>query len=71
MNLYLKALKNINLGILNKLIIPFPPTNEQKCIVEKVDQLMKLCDGLEEQVKENKKNSDLLMDAILREAFKQ
>ncbi|MFC1787156.1 restriction endonuclease subunit S [Halobacteriota archaeon] len=61
-------------NIINKLkwasiLFPLPPLNEQKRIVQKVDQLMKLCDELEEQVKENQKNSELLMEAVLREAF--
>ena len=50
-------------------LVPLPPLNEQKRIVERVDQLMKLCDELEEKVQENQKNTDLLMEAVLREAF--
>jgi hypothetical protein len=30
---------------------------------------MKLCDELEEKVKENQNNSELLMKAVLKEAF--
>ena len=52
-----------------KTIFALPPLPEQIRIVEKVDQLMKLCDELEEKVKENQKNSELLMEAVLREAF--
>lgn len=52
-----------------KILIGIPPLNEQKRIVEKVDQLIKFCDELETQVKENQKNSELLMEAVLREAF--
>lgn len=48
---------------------PLPPLPEQKRIVTKVDELMKFCDELEEQVKENKKSSELLMGAILSESF--
>lgn len=50
-------------------IFPLPPLEEQKRIVAKVEELMKLCDELEEKTKENQKKSELLMDAILREAF--
>jgi restriction endonuclease S subunit len=49
--------------------VPLPPQAEQKRIVEKIDQLMKLCDELDEKVKESQKNTKLLMDAVLREAF--
>ena len=52
-----------------EIIFPLPPLNEQKRIVEKVDQLMKLCDELESQVKKNQTNSEKLMGAVLREAF--
>jgi type I restriction enzyme, S subunit len=50
-------------------LVSVPPLNEQKRIVEKIDQLMKLCDELEEQVKKNQTNSEKLMNAVLREAF--
>ena len=59
----------LNLTDMPKLIIPIPPLNEQKRIVEKIDQLMKLCDELKIKVKENQKNANLLMEAVLREAF--
>lgn len=51
--------------------IPFPllSLSEQKRIVEKIDKLMALCDELEIKVKENQKNSELLMEVILKEAF--
>jgi len=52
-----------------KALFPLAPFSEQKCIVEKVDRLMELCDELEKQVKENQKNSESLMNAVLREAF--
>lgn len=50
-------------------LLPLPPLAEQKRIVEKVDALMKLCNQLEAQVKENQKNSEALMNSVLREAF--
>ena len=59
----------VALNFFRNHIFSLPPLPEQKRIVQKVDQLMKLCDELEEQVKENQKNSELLMEAVLREAF--
>jgi len=50
-------------------ILGLPPISEQIRIVQKVDQLMQLCDQLESQVKNNQKNSEALMNAVLREAF--
>ena len=60
---------NVNGVSLSNLKYALPPLPEQHHIVQKVDQLMKLCDELEEKVKENQKNSELLMEAVLREAF--
>ncbi len=51
------------------IIIGLPPFAEQKRIVDKVDQLMKLCDELEEKIRENQKNSEFLIEAVLKEAF--
>ena len=64
------AIKNIpSMVILKKMVIPLPPLSEQKRIVEKVDSLMKMCDELELRINENKKSSELLMGAVLKESF--
>lgn len=60
---------NLNTDIIRNTLVPLPPLPEQKRIVQKVDKLMKLCDGLEQQVNENKKNAELLVDTVLREIF--
>ena len=59
----------INTPQIKNLIIPSPPLPEQKRIVAKVDELMSLCDRLEEQINESKDNADVLMQAVLKEAF--
>ncbi len=51
------------------LVVGLPPLSEQLRIVEKVHQIIKLCDELEGKVKENQKNSELLIEAVLKEAF--
>ena len=48
---------------------PLPPLAEQKRIVGKVDELMKLCDELEEQLRRSKEESERLMQAVLHEVF--
>jgi restriction endonuclease S subunit len=59
----------INLGILKIILFPLPPVNEQQRIVKKVEELMRLCDELEEKVSENQEHSNLLMETVLKEAF--
>jgi type I restriction enzyme, S subunit len=49
--------------------IPIPPLTEQKVILAKVDQLMKLCDGLEQQIQQSKKETEALMQAVVQEAL--
>lgn len=63
------AQKNINLGIINMLSFPLPPHDEQKAIVVKVERLFALCDQLEIQISQNQIHADLLMRAVLKEAF--
>jgi len=62
---------NISQNDMRNFPIPIPPLNEQKRIVEKVDQLMALCDELEKNIEQSKKDSELLMQSILQEAFKE
>jgi type I restriction enzyme S subunit len=59
-------LSNITLSTLE---IPLPPISEQKEIVKKVDELMSLCDLLEKQCLETKRNSENLMKSVLSEVF--
>jgi type I restriction enzyme, S subunit len=49
--------------------IPLPPLEEQKAIVEKVEFLMQKCQALEEEIKTSEANSQMLMQAVLKEAF--
>ncbi|MGV8914666.1 MAG: restriction endonuclease subunit S [Kaistella sp.] len=50
-------------------IIPLPPLEEQKAIVEKVNALMLLCDQLEQEVENSKYLNEQLMKSVLREVF--
>lgn len=51
--------------------IGLPPLSEQKRIVQKVSELMMLCDELEKQVMGNQTNSAKLMNTIFKETFAQ
>jgi len=48
---------------------PLPPLAEQHRIVEKVDELMALCDELEGRINTNTTNSRQLLEATLHEAL--
>jgi type I restriction enzyme S subunit len=45
--------------------IPFPPIDEQKRIVEKISELMALCDQLEQQTESSLDAHNLLVDTLL------
>ncbi|MFH0897209.1 MAG: restriction endonuclease subunit S [Candidatus Bathyarchaeota archaeon] len=64
-----KQRHGLNMKIIGNMLVAIPPSKEQVHIVKKVNQLLKLCDELEEKVNENQKNSELLMEAVLKEAF--
>ena len=63
------TIKNLSLKAMNDFPVPLPPIAEQHRIVSKVDQLMHLCDELETQLNQSKKDSEMLMQAVLQEAF--
>ncbi|MFK4317512.1 type I restriction enzyme S subunit [Bacillus sp. RC145] len=60
---------NVGIKSIKQFFIPLPPLNEQKRIVEKVNQLMSLCNELEENIEQSKQESENLMKAVLQEAF--
>ena len=54
-----------------KSLYPLPPLQEQKEIVKKIENLFKICDELETQIEASKKSSEQLIEAVLKEAFKE
>ena len=63
------AQKNINLGALTEVPIPLPPLAELHRIVAKVDELMALCDRLEESLATGCDTRGHLLDTILHDAL--
>jgi len=59
------ARANLSMGNISKFIIPLPPLNEQKRIVEKVDYLMGLCDQLSNGLKDQEEVSERLLSAVV------
>ncbi|EON77204.1 Type I restriction-modification system, specificity subunit S [Lunatimonas lonarensis] len=54
---------------MDNILIGLPEEEEQKAIVEKVDSLMKKCRALEEEISQSEQHAQMLMQAVLKEAF--
>ncbi|MCF1192499.1 restriction endonuclease subunit S [Mangrovimonas sp. AS39] len=63
------AMPKINQAELSMIVVPVPPLEEQKTIVEKVNSLMALCDSLEEHIDNSQTQIEQLMQSCLREVF--
>lgn len=48
---------------------PVPPLEEQKAIVVKVETLMQKCSALEQEITQSEQHANMLMQAVLKEAF--
>ncbi|WP_394297342.1 restriction endonuclease subunit S [Methanosarcina sp. 1.H.T.1A.1] len=57
---------NLNGPKLKNSLIPLPPLAEQKRIVEKVEQLMGLCDKLELKLRKEREDSEKLMETVVK-----
>src|SRR5438093_2885070 len=60
------AQKNINVSILQEVLIPLPPLEEQRRIVAKVNQLTALRDELETKLRQAEADSEELMNAAVQ-----
>ena len=59
----------VSLGQLRALVIALPPKQEQRRIVEKLDQLLLLCDKLENYLKEANQLKKKIADALVEQAL--
>jgi type I restriction enzyme S subunit len=68
-----KSTKQTELGVekARNILIPLPSFYEQKAIVKKVETLMQKLDKLEVEISQNQKTADMLMQAVLKEAFEK
>ena len=62
---------NIKIPTLENLLFPMPPLEEQKRIVQKVDELMHYCNELEASIKESESQNEKLLQQVLREALRK
>jgi type I restriction enzyme S subunit len=54
---------------MERLEVPLPPLAEQHRIVAKIDELMALCDQLEQQLNQADQQRRRLLEALLAEAL--
>ena len=59
------GINNLNKKALDNLLVPVPPIEEQHRIVQKVDELMALCDRLEQQTSDQLEAHETLVDTLL------
>jgi type I restriction enzyme S subunit len=58
--------EGLSMNRLKEFLIPIPPLEEQKRIVEKVEQLMGLCDELEAKLRKAREDSEKLMETVVK-----
>ncbi len=59
------TIKNVSLKTMREFCVPLPPLSEQQRLVEKIDQLMKLCDTLEQRIATASGKQTELLDAVM------
>ncbi len=63
------SMKNVTRDNIKALLIPVPPIYEVEEIILMVEKLFICCDKLEQQINKSQQDSELLMQAVLKEAF--
>ena len=61
--------QTFNSTSLANMVFPLPPKEEQKAIVKKVESLMQKVSAMEDEIKKSEENAQMLMQAVLKEAF--
>ena len=56
---------NVNATSLKSFILPLPPLAEQKRIVAKVDELMKLCDQVEANLRQQQQKAEAFVGSVV------
>lgn len=65
------AQPSLSMGTIRDIDFPIPPIEEQKAIVAKVEALMEKCTALEQQITQSEVHTQMLMQAVLKEAFEE
>lgn len=61
---------NVGIKSIQEFAIPLPPLAEQHRIVAKVDELMAVCDSLQKQLAESRKQEGCLADTLIQASLK-
>lgn len=64
-----KSMPKITQEVVLNTLIPIPPLVEQERIIAKLEKLMKVCDELEQNIKQGIRNVDMLLQTALKEAL--
>ncbi len=59
------TMPKISQGTLRSLPVPLPPFAEQRRIVTKIDQLMSMCDALEQRIDAARETQSAMLDAMM------
>lgn len=61
--------KHVNVKDIVESLVALPPLTEQHHIVQKLDEIMQICDALEASIKESTEQNEKLLQQVLREAL--
>ncbi|MBI3137726.1 MAG: restriction endonuclease subunit S [Sphingobacteriales bacterium] len=64
-----KSMPKINQGVVLNTMIPLPPLNEQYRIVDKIINIMTLCDDLQQSIQLSREQNELLLQQVLKETL--
>lgn len=59
------GISNMSGKSLASIVIPLPPVYEQKRIVKKIDQLMRMCDDLDKQIDASEEKQTALLNSVM------
>ncbi len=60
---------NLNLGIVKKTIVPFPPFSEQQLLVDELESKLTVCYKIEETISQSLQQAETLRQSVLKRAF--
>lgn len=62
------SMKNVSRQVMTELPIPLPSLPEQHRIIARIDQLMALCDALDQQIDAATEKQTALLNAVMAQA---